>query len=299
MDEMLSSDHRETAASGVLQTAALGKDAVPFICSRLSDRSLDERRDRHLIINSIRAMGIIRDASCTRTVIQFICREADPLDRQLNDEIFRALIRIGEPASVKALLETEDGELSDSPFETFEDRFMRNLDAVQGDETIPKVQSSLLSLLSSERDKRLRLQILNMISTLNDPQSLDALLSLLLDSEPEIRREVIKMIFQRRASEYKDHLHKALEDTDEEVRTLAIYGLLLSDRSLDMDDMKNFIGMMAGMKGQSQVKKEVESLLASFLIRSHQEAKPMLLELIAKGDKETKLLANKLMSRLD
>lgn len=299
MEDLLCSKNREASSAGKLHILSLGKEASPFICSRLSDINVIDSSNIDLVINSIELLGYLGDSSATRTIIQVLRSEKAPNDLVFNDVMITSLIRISDPKGIAELVGDGTSHLIDGGFEDLEQRIVRIFKTISSEDLSRRFQSALLTLLNTEKDNDVRLRVLNIISSIDDPDSIDPLLELMMDSEPSVRREVVRMIFQRRAGEYSDHLRKALEDKDEEVQALAMYGLLLSDKTITMNDVKSFIFRIPSLDQRRSAVKEVESLMASYLLRYSDEAKPLLYEIIKEGDKGSKELADKLLRRIE
>ncbi|MFO8051020.1 MAG: HEAT repeat domain-containing protein [Thermoplasmatota archaeon] len=298
MKELLCSENKEVSTGGILHLCSLGKEASSIICSRLSQLNHLDDDNWYVVKNSVETLGLIRDPASSRTIVQLLRNEKTPRDLEMNDTIIRALIRISDPNGLKALIMATEGPLSRGALEGFEDRFVRIFEEVPSAETRRKVPSSLLGLLSKDHEKDLRIKILKLISVMHDPGSFDDLLDLLRDSEPVIRREVVRMIFQRRAGEYSVHLRKALKDRDEEVQALAMYGLLLSDRKIEMSDISDFVVRISSMDHRRPAVREAESLLASYIMRFSEEAEPVLREMIENNERGPRELAEKLLEKI-
>jgi HEAT repeat protein len=298
MEGPLSSPDPVMRVNGIMHLVNLGPTSVPIIVDRLDAMDAKMEVTDHLLLGTIRSLGLIGAPMCFDVLMKYLRSEKGPFEKELNDQVITACIRLGTADSMGGIIKRSTEVEDIDKYEPFEERFASIITSVYPDDIPDEVESEFLKILSMDLSKEVRLRVINIISTMDDVEMLDSLLYLLIDAEVEIRREIIKMIFQRRAVDYKEHLLKALEDTDEEVRALSIYGLMISDRSLGMDKVKEFIEALGGMKGDIPVMKEAESVISSYLIRTGKEAEPMLYKVIGSGDKGTKLLANRLLDRL-
>jgi hypothetical protein len=298
LDGPLSSKDPVMRVNGIMHLVNLGPRGEPFIVDRLN--GIDPGKGIHdpLIMGCIQALGLMSGSSSHDAIIGFLQPEKGPVEKEMNDHIIRACIRIGSAGSMSGIinrsLEVQDIER----FEDFEERFASIMMDIYPDDIPDDVESEVLKILSMDLSKEARLRVINIISILDDVEMLESLLTMFPDAEVEIRREIIKMIFQRRALDYKEHLIMALEDLDEEVQALAIYGLMISDRSIGLEQVKGYILKLGKMSGKIPVMKEAESLISSHLIRMGKEAEPMLYDMIKGADTGTRNLANKLLERM-